>query len=90
MPQNIVCSNQVRHNHEEIEDYFIQFLETEPNGKLVEQNIQIFNDVIINSGIYIFSLKDCSRVTARFSYVYQRLDEQWKIITHHSSRMPEP
>jgi uncharacterized protein (TIGR02246 family) len=82
-------SNQIRHSHQEIEDYFVQFLETKPHGKLVEQNIKIFDELIINSGIYIFLFKDDSCVTARFSYVYQLLHDEWKIITHHSSRMPE-
>ncbi len=83
-------SNQVRHNHNEIEDYFIQFLKTKPQGKIIEQNIQVFDEFATNSGVYIFSFKDNSTVTARFSYIYQKIEEEWKIITHHSSRMPEP
>lgn len=82
-------SNQVRHNHEELKDYFIQFLAREPKGELVEQNIRIFDDIVMNSGIYKFSFGDGSVVSARFSYVYQLINNDWKIIEHHSSQMPE-
>lgn len=82
-------SNEVRHNHEEIKDYFVQFLAREPHGELVEQNIRIFEDLAINSGIYDFSFGDGSTVRARFSYVYQLINNTWKIIEHHSSQMPE-
>jgi uncharacterized protein (TIGR02246 family) len=82
-------SNEIRHNHDEIEDYFVQFLANEPKGELIEQNIRIFNELVINSGIYSFSLKDSTHIKARFSYVYQLLEGEWKIIEHHSSQMPE-
>ena len=82
-------SNEVRHNHDEIEAYFVQFLERKPRGELVEQNIRIFDDVVMNSGIYKFSFGDGSVVRARFSYVYQLINDDWKIIEHHSSQMPE-
>jgi uncharacterized protein (TIGR02246 family) len=82
-------SNKVRHNHAEIKDYFIEFIAKEPKGELVEQNIRIFTDVAMNSGIYDFTFKDGTTVRARYSYVYQLIDNEWKIITHHSSQMPE-
>ncbi|KGJ89588.1 SgcJ/EcaC family oxidoreductase [Colwellia psychrerythraea] len=82
-------SNMVRHNHNEIEDYFVQFLANKPSGKLLEQNIRVFNDIAMNSGIYEIKFNDGSCVAARFSFVYQLQDDNWKIIEHHSSRMPE-
>lgn len=82
-------SNKVRHNHDEIEDYFIQFLENAPKGEINESNIQALGEIIIHSGIYTFSFKDDSEVQARFSFVYQWNGEDWKIIEHHSSQMPE-
>ena len=82
-------SNQVRHNHAEIEDYFVSFLAKGPQGQLEEQNIRIFDDLAINSGTYLFSFKDGAQVMARYTYVYQNIDGQWKIIEHHSSAMPE-
>ena len=82
-------SNQVRHNHEEIEDYFVHFLAKGPSGKIDEANIRIFGDLAINSGVYTFTFADGAVVTARFTYVYRQNEDGWKIIEHHSSAMPE-
>ncbi len=82
-------SNQVRHNHQEIEDYFEQFLELEPRGEILESNIRRFDDIAINSGVYEFVFKDQSKAVARYTYVYKWNGESWKILEHHSSRMPE-
>ena len=82
-------SNQIRHNFEEIEDYFIHFLSKGPKGKIDESNIRIFDSLAINSGSYTFTFNDGSVVQARFTFVYRRSGEDWKIVEHHSSRMPE-
>lgn len=82
-------SNKVRHNHEEIEDYFVHFLAKGPQGKIDETNIRTFGSVAINSGIYTFTFKDGSSVSARFSFVYRWNGQEWMIVEHHSSQMPE-
>tara|TARA_Y100000766_G_scaffold176154_1_gene151288 strand:+ start:189 stop:554 length:366 start_codon:yes stop_codon:yes gene_type:complete len=82
-------SNNVRHNHEEIEDYFVRFLANGPAGKIDEGNVRTFGEIAINSGIYTFSFKDGTSVSARFSFVYRWNGERWMIIEHHSSAMPE-
>lgn len=82
-------SNKVRHNHEEIEDYFVHFLAKVPSGKIDESNVRIFNDIAINSGVYTFTFADGSAVQARFTYVYAKEGEGWLIKEHHSSQMPE-
>ena len=82
-------SNKVRHNHEEIADYFFNFLAKGPVGKIDESNVRTFGDVAINSGVYTFTFKDGSSVQARFSYVYRWNGQDWRIIEHHSSAMPE-
>ncbi len=82
-------SNQVRHNHEEIEDYFVHFLAKEPVGSIDEANIRTFGDIAINSGVYTFTFKDGQSVTARFTYVYRWNGQDWKIVEHHSSQLPE-
>lgn len=82
-------SNKVRHNHEEIEDYFVHFLAKGPQGKINESNIRIFGDIAINSGIYTFTFAEGAVVQARFTYVYRKNGQEWKIIEHHSSAMPE-
>jgi len=82
-------SNKVRHNHAEIEDYFVNFLAKGPIGKIDESNVRTFGDVSINSGVYTFTFKDGASVQARFTYVYRWNGQRWKIIEHHSSAMPE-
>lgn len=83
-------SNKVRHNHEEIEDYFVHFLAKGPAGKIDESNVRIFSDSLaMNSGVYTFTFKDGASVQARFTYVYRWNGEKWLIVEHHSSAMPE-
>ena len=82
-------SNRVRHNQDEIEDYFVHFLEKGPEGKIDEANVRIFDHLAINSGVYTFSFLDGSSVQARFTFVYRWNGERWMIVEHHSSMMPE-
>ena len=82
-------SNQVRHNHEEIEDYFIHFLAKGPKGVINESNIRTFGNITINSGIYTFTFSDGNSVQARFTYVYRWNGQRWLIVEHHSSALPE-
>jgi uncharacterized protein (TIGR02246 family) len=83
-------SNQVRHNHEEIRDYFVGFLQKSPQGVVDEFNVNILSNThATNSGVYTFTFGDGSKVSARFSYLYVASDDGWKILQHHSSAMPE-
>lgn len=82
-------SNKVRHNHEEIEDYFVHFLAKAPAGVINESNVRIFDGIAINSGVYTFTFGDGSAVQARFTFVYAWDGERWLITEHHSSQMPE-
>ena len=83
-------SNQVRHNHEEVRDYFVGFLQKSPQGVVDEFNVNILSDThVTNSGVYTFTFGDGSKVSARFSYLYVASDDGWKILQHHSSAMPE-
>ena len=83
------ASNQVRHNHEEIEDYFVQFLARKPVGVINEANVRTIGQLAVNSGVYTFTFGDGSVMPARFTFVYRWNGESWKIIEHHSSQMPE-
>ena len=83
-------SNQVRHNHEEIRDYFVGFLQKSPQGVVDEFNVNILSEThATNSGVYTFTFGDGSKVSARFSYLYVASNDGWKILQHHSSAMPE-
>lgn len=84
-------SARVRHNHDEIRDYFVHFLSKQPHGRITEQNIRIYDNIAINSGLYTFSLAgDDGRtdVAARFTFVYRKYENGWLIIEHHSSILP--
>lgn len=82
-------SNQVRHNHAEIEDYFVSFTAKGPVGTIDESNIRVFGQIAINSGVYTFNFKDGSAAQARFTFVYRWNGQRWMIVEHHSSQMPE-
>ena len=84
-------SAKVRHNHTEIRDYFVHFLAKKPSGRITEQNIRIYDDIAINSGLYTFSLTengDQTDVAARFTFVYKKSVDGWLIVEHHSSILP--
>lgn len=85
-------SNDVRHNHAEIRAYFVDFLKKRPRGVINESNTRDFGDTAVHSGIYTFELTTegvVSNAQCRFTYVYSKIDGDWKIIEHHSSLMPE-
>ena len=83
-------SNQVRHNHAEIRDYFVAFLAKQPKGVITESNARVLSDTLAtNAGVYVFTFGDGSTVSARFNYTYELRGGAWKIIQHHSSAMPE-
>lgn len=83
-------SNQVRHNHGEIRDYFVAFLAKKPQGVIDEANVRFLADnLAINSRVYTFTFGNGDSVTARFTCLYRLIDREWKIAEHHSSAMPE-
>lgn len=82
-------SNTPRTNHAEINDYFVKFLKNQPQGSIDKRFIKIGCNVAQDVGTYTFGFKDGSKVSARYSYVYEFRDGQWLIAHHHSSAMPE-
>lgn len=86
-------SNKVRHTPAEIRDYFVLFLQDGARAgtkvTLDEANMQLYEGVAINSGLYTFAFPENITVAARFTFAYERLDGRWLIVAHHSSAMPE-
>ena len=84
----------VKQGHPKIRRYFEKdFLPKHPVGNAVESHTRLMGGVAVNSGIYRFRIdgKDGGRVSveARFTFVYQWLENDWKIVEHHSSLNPE-
>jgi uncharacterized protein (TIGR02246 family) len=86
-------SDKVRKTRADIIDYFKHFLELKPKGEIKERTIKIIgNNVAIDTGIYEFTITEngeTKKVKARYTFVYEFKDGKWKIVNHHSSKMPE-
>ncbi len=84
-------SCRVRHNPEEIRDYFIHFLTKKPVCSVEETTIHKFGNTAMISGIYAFTYQTEPALIqrARFTFVYHKTKDRWLIVEHHSSSMPE-
>jgi uncharacterized protein (TIGR02246 family) len=86
-------SNRIRATPEEITDYFDHFLALKPHGTINYRQIRLLGDnSAFDSGAYTFDIvKDGkpAKVRARYTYIYKKIDGDWKIVNHHSSAMPE-
>lgn len=86
-------SNQVRATPAAIKDYFVKFLKMKPQAVVNYREIRLLaDDAALDTGVYTFTLtKDgkVQKVHARYTYVYEKINGEWKIMNHHSSMMPE-
>ncbi|MFF3847024.1 SgcJ/EcaC family oxidoreductase [Streptomyces sp. NPDC002328] len=88
-------SNKVRTDRAGIVDYFEHFLQNKPVGKKVRTIVSVLDEnSAIDTGVYAFTLTDPATgqkrvVEARYTYEYEKVGGQWKILNHHSSAMPE-
>lgn len=76
------------------EAYFKHFLEKNPSGEIVEDNVQqLGSDALLHSGMYNFTVGPAGSrqvVEARFTFVYKKNENgEWKIAHHHSSLKPQ-
>jgi uncharacterized protein (TIGR02246 family) len=86
-------SNQTRATPSDIHAYFERFLQLRPKGRKHAQNISVYERIAINSGVYGFvtdQTASSEELVCRFTFVYRKDEDGWKIIEHHSSMMPEP
>ncbi|KQV46480.1 SgcJ/EcaC family oxidoreductase [Duganella sp. Root336D2] len=86
-------SNRIRATPAEIGDYFDHFLALKPKGTINYRQIRVLDEnTALDSGAYTFDIvKDGkpAKVRARYTYVYEKINGEWKIMNHHSSAMPE-
>lgn len=73
--------------------YFTDFQKKKPSGKINERLIELGCNEATDAGVYTFTLKNTeppTQVKARYTYTYSFNPtlKQWKITTHHSSKMP--
>jgi uncharacterized protein (TIGR02246 family) len=86
-------SAQVRDNPADIRSYFNYFTKL-PELAITgyRGNVRVYGDSAIESGYYTFAYKAGEQretIPARFSIHYRRVNGEWKINDHHSSRLPE-
>ena len=77
-----------RKGHELILDYFENLLKAQVDVEIVTQHKHESDSIVSNSGFYNF-IVDGKTVNARFSFVFIKTDNDWKILSHHSSVLPE-
>ncbi|MEV4439776.1 SgcJ/EcaC family oxidoreductase [Streptomyces sp. NPDC049577] len=87
-------SPEIRTTRAGIVDYFEHFLEGKPVGTVQERFINIPNrNTAIDTGLYRFTLTNedgsTSEVDARYTFVYELRGDDWLIVNHHSSKVPE-
>ena len=77
-----------RVEYELILEYFESLLKSAVEVQIVSKHSHVFESVVVNSGLYNF-ITDGKIINARFSFAYSKNDDGWKIISHHSSVLPE-
>ena len=77
-----------RIGHELILEYFENLLKNPVEVEIVSEHIHTSESMSVNSGLYNF-ITNGKTINARFSFVYARDNAEWKIISHHSSVLPE-
>jgi uncharacterized protein (TIGR02246 family) len=82
-------ANKPRLTQDERHEYFVHFLEQEPKGHIDSRAIKIGCNWAVDVGTYTFTLKDGSKLPARYTYTYEFTNGQWLISSHHSSMMPK-
>lgn len=86
-------SNTPRTNHQEIENYFIDFVKKHPHGKIDSRVIRSGCNWAVDTGLYTFSFSDKDgkvqhKASARFTFAYEYINGNWLIVSHHSSLLP--
>ena len=81
-------SEKERQGHELILEYFEDLLQNRVDVKVISEHKHETNSLVVNSGFYNFILID-KTIKARFSFVFIKSENKWKILSHHSSVVPE-
>ena len=77
-----------RKGHDLILEYFENLLKSKVDVEIVTQHKHETESLVTNSGLYNF-IVDGKTVNARYSFVFIKTGNDWKILSHHSSVLPE-
>ena len=77
-----------RHGKELIFNYFENLLKSKIDVEIITQHEYKTDSIIVSSGFYDFKVDDKTR-KARFSFVFVKTKESWKILSHHYSELPK-
>ena len=80
-------SGKERVGHELILEYFENLLKSPVEVQIVSEHPHVYESAVVNSGHYNF-VTEGKTVNERFSFVYHKDDDGWKIVSHHSSVIP--
>ena len=69
-------------------DYFKNLLTSQIDVEIITNHEYKTESIATSSGLYNFLLND-KKIEARFSFVFLKTKTKWKILTHHSSVLPE-
>lgn len=62
-----------------------------PRVQIEQQHVRVIGDVAVNSGAYLFHVIEQGHerpLPARFSMVWRKTPQGWRIVDHHSSARP--
>ena len=77
-----------RHGKELIFNYFENLLRSKIDVEIITQHEHKTDSLIVTSGLYNFKVEG-KIIKARFSFVFVKTKESWKILSHHSSELPK-
>ncbi len=81
-------SNIERSGYTLILDYFNNLLKSKVDVEIITKHVYESESIATASGLYNFILND-EKIEARFSFVFLKIKKRWKILSHHSSILPE-
>ena len=89
----------LRTSQDERQEYFAGPFQAVMDKKLTalkvelgDSVIRVYGDAAINTGSYTFSWandQNSGTIPARFSFTYVKRGDEWKIVDHHSSKVPD-
>jgi uncharacterized protein (TIGR02246 family) len=88
-------SPSVRSDPAAVKAYFVGAFQALPKAtvKFGDQLIRVYGNTAVNTGYYTFSYTkdgETKSIPARYSFTYVKDGNDWKIVDHHSSAVPQP